>query len=272
MSCGRFGGLIGLILITALAGGLPGCGAKRKARKEPPTAEEIYARAQQKMAKKRYYAARTLLQEALPRIPPGDRDLLPRVQLAIADAFYLDGGVLNYGESLNAYRNFLTFFPKHEKADYAQFMVGMSLFKQVLAPDRDQALTLKAIDELRKVESRHPFSTYVQDAKRTIEECHDRLAEHERLVGRFYQRRKAYGAAIDRYRFVLDRFPRYRKIDQLLFDLASSLLKVGSRVEAEEVIGRLARENPDGKLTARSRKLLADFDRKRAREDRKAGL
>src|SRR5690349_21632569 len=67
---------------------------------------QVYELAEAKIAKKRYYTARTILQELLPRIPPEDRDLLPRVHLALAEAFFKDGGLANYGEALNAYRNF----------------------------------------------------------------------------------------------------------------------------------------------------------------------
>jgi outer membrane protein assembly factor BamD len=269
---GRPGRILAIVLVAAALCAAPGCAAHRASKKAARSPEEAYRLAVAKIAKKRYYTARTLLQDALPRIAPDDRDLLPRVQIALADAFYLDGGLLNYGEALNAYRNFLTFFPKHEKADYAQYMVGMSMFEQVLAPDRDQALTLKAMSELHKVEVNYPFSPYVQDARQTIQDCLNRLAEHERLVGWFYQRREIYGAAIDRYRYVLERYPRYDRMNRLLFDLVRSLLAVGSRVEAEEVLGRLSREAPDSKLAARGKKMLAEYDRKRAREDQKAGL
>src|SRR4029450_9788165 len=102
---------------------------------------------------------------------------LPKVQLAIADAFYQDGGMVNFGEALNSYRNFLTYFPQHECADYVQYMIGMSMFKQVLAPDRDQSMTVKAIDELRKVETLHPKSRYASLARQAIDQCNNRLAE-----------------------------------------------------------------------------------------------
>src|SRR6185436_7652380 len=100
-----------------------------------------------------------------------------------------------------------------------QYMVGMSLFQQALSPDRDQALTNQAIGEFKKVETIYPTSTSIPEANRKIVECHDRLAEHERLVGHFYQKRKRYNAAIDRYRSILDKYPQYTKADLVLLDL-----------------------------------------------------
>jgi len=247
--------------------------AREKAGRSSKTAalppEEVYGLALEKMAKKRYYSARALLQEVMPRIPPEDRDLLPKVQLAIADAFYKDGGIVNYGESLNSYRNFLTYFPQHDQAVYAQYMVGMSMFQQVLAPDRDQTMTLKAIDELRKVETLHPDSPYAKEARGVIDRCHDRLAEKERLVGRFYQRRKSWPAAVDRYRFVLDRYPRFDNMNRLLLDLGTCLLALNRRDEAQEVIDRLAREDASGKLSRQAQQRLSEYERRREKEGEK---
>jgi outer membrane protein assembly factor BamD (BamD/ComL family) len=94
---------LGLLAACATSGGKKG---------EPPAPpEEVYQKAMRKIEKKKYYSARTMLQNLLPRIPPEDRDLLPKVQLAIADAYFKDRGLLNYGEALNGYRNFLTSSP-----------------------------------------------------------------------------------------------------------------------------------------------------------------
>jgi len=255
-------------LTLTLLGGAA-CAAKHKSQKPTLPPQQVYEMAQEKIAHKRYFAARTLLQEALPRVPPDDRDLLPKIQLAIAEAFYKDGGQLNYGEALNGYRTFLTYYPNHEEAARAQYMVGMSLFQQALSPDRDQSLTLQAIQEFEKVSAAYPTSPYVEQSREKIAECNDRLAEHERFVGRFYQKRKRYNAAIDRYRVILDRYPQYRQTGQVLLDIGTCLLAVGNRPEAEEFFGRLFQDDPNGNLSARAKALLSDYDRSQQKEARK---
>lgn len=254
------------LAVLVLAGCVTAAPPGAKKRKDVPlaTPEEVYRQALQKVAKKRYFTARTMLQELLPRIPPEDRDLLPRVQLAIADAFFQDRGFLNYGEALNGYRNFLTYHPQHEEAARAQFMVGMCLFQQALSPDRDQATTRKAIDEFRRLEAQFPGSPLVEQARRKIVECHDRLADHERLVGRFYQRRRAYLAAVARYRKVLEDYPDYSQSDLVLLDLGRCLLAIGNRPDAEDALARLQQSRPDGKLAKEARRILKEYDREQA--------
>ncbi len=249
--------------------GSSACAAKHK--KEAPLLppQQAYDLAMQRIARKHYYTGRTMLQALMPRVPPDDREILPKIQLGIADAYFKDGGQLNYGEALNSYRTFLTYYPNHDESARVQYMVGMSLFQQALSPDRDQALTLQAIQEFEKVETVYPASPYVEQAKKKIIECHDRLADHERLVARFYQKRKKYNAAIDRYRTILDRYPHYRWTGRVLFDIGSCLLAVGNRPEAEEFLGRLLQDQPDGKLAARAKEMLSDYDRMQQKEARK---
>ena len=253
--------------IAIAAGAVSPAFAKPKKPKPstmPP--EEVYFLALEKIAKKKYFGARQILQEALPRIPPEDRELLPKVQLAIADAFYKDGGLTNYGEALNAYRNFLTYFPQHEKAPYAQLMVGESLYHQVPAPDRDQTATIKAIDELRKVMTGWPGSPEAARAQEVTELCNNRLAEKERLVGYFYQRRKVWLAALDRYRRVTEQYPRYTGMSQLLLDLGKVHLAMNQREQAQDAFTRLAARDGSAKLVRQSEAALKAFDKRREKE------
>lgn len=260
-------------MFLALVGTLlsvPSCAGKHRSKEPPPPPEQAYQMAIAKMEKKRYYTARTMLQALLPRIAPDDRDLLPKVQLAIADAYFKDGGLLNYGEALNAYRNFIIYYPQHPSSDRAQFMVAMSLFKQVPAPDRDQALTLKAIEEFNKVAATYPDSTFAQKAREQVILCQDELAEHERLVGWFYQRRKAYGAALDRYHGIIERYPRARSINRVLYDMGRCQIALGHRIEAEEVLGQLFHDSPNDPLVRKAKALLDEFYKKAEKQDREA--
>ncbi len=218
--------------------------------------DQMYREAVQKIHKKRYYAARSLLQSLLTRIPQDDRDLLPLVQIRLADAFYLDGGILNLGEALGAYRTFLTYYPTREEAAYAQFQVGMCYFGQVLAPDRDQELTYRAISEFEKVERLYPDSPQVAKARTQILLCRERLAAHEFIIGRFYYQKKHYLAAADRFRIVLDKYPYFSGTDEVLFLLGSCLVFTDNPDEARLYIERLIHEYPQGKFAREAEELL----------------
>jgi outer membrane protein assembly factor BamD len=239
-----------LLLFFAL-----GCHRQNKVKPVEPV-EQVYKQALQKMGKKHYYAARSLLQSLLTRIPQDDRALLPLVQIRLGDAFYLDGGVLNLGEALGSYRNFLTYYPQREEAAYAQYQVGMCYLGQVLAPDRDQDLTFKAIVEFEKVERLYPDSAYVEKAGDRIKECRQHLAAHEFGIGRYYYKRKQYLAAANRFRVILDKYPQFSQTEEVIFLLGSSLFATSNPDEGRLYFDRMFQEFPGGKFTRPAKKLL----------------
>lgn len=258
--------LLAAVAAAALGVAAPALAKSKKSKPSTLPPEEVYAQAIVKINKKRYFGARAMLQELLPRIPPEDRELLPRVQLAIADAYFKDGGLANYGEALNAYRNFLTYFPQHAQAAYAQLMVGESLYRQVTAPDRDQTTTIKAIDELRKVQTSWPGSPEAAEAAQVTELCNNRLAEKERLVGHFYQKRKVWLAALDRYQKVVQQYPKYTGMSQLLLDLGKVQLAINQREQAQDSFTRLSARDGSKKLMQEADAALKEYDRRREKE------
>ena len=56
----------------------------------------------------------------------------------------------------NEFREFLTFYPTHTRADYAQYKLGMTFFYQMHGPERDQTETREAIKELTVFVERYP--------------------------------------------------------------------------------------------------------------------
>ncbi|MCI0566949.1 MAG: outer membrane protein assembly factor BamD [Acidobacteria bacterium] len=246
-----------LLLIPLLA--ITSCHRKNATLNEP--IDQLYQTALQKMQKKKYYAARSLFQTLQARIPQEDREMLPLVQLKLADSYFLSGGVLNLGEALTAYRSFLTYYPQREEAAYAQFQVGMSLYGQVLAPDRDQELTFKAITEFEKVERLYPDSSYVAKAQSQILLCREKLAAHNFVVGNFYYRRKNFLGAADRYRFILDKYPQYSRTEETLFLLGNCLVATLNPDEARLYYVRLVQEYPKGRYFHEAQARLKEIEK-----------
>lgn len=238
---------------------LTSCGGKKGKATEP--VEQIYQQALVKLEKKKYYAARALLQSLKTRLPQDDQKLLPLVHLKLGDSFYLDGGILNLGEALGIYKTFLTYYAQREEIAYVQYQVGMCYFGQVLAPDRDQDLTYRAITEFGKLERLYPDSPYADEARARILECREELAEHEFLIGEFYFKGEHYLAAADRFRLILDDYPHYDRTEEVLFLLGKCLRATANPDEAQLYFERLLHDFPDGKFARDTRKLLKNDEK-----------
>lgn len=247
------------ILIIGLMATM-GCGGEKKAPKDPfagQTAEEIFQHAQRQMEKKNYSRARTTLQAALGRTTTTP-DLIAKVHLALADAYFYDGGIINLAEALSRYTNFMTFYPNHERVDYAQYQVALCHLKQVLTPDRDQTQTRRALDEFLKLRGQFPNSQYVAPAEEKANEARELLAESEFRIGQYYFRNEAYEGAVDRFRLVLEQFPLYSKKPKLYLLLGRSLIGLDREEEGKLYLHKLIAEYPDSDAAYEAAVLLEE--------------
>jgi len=223
------------------------------------TAQQIYEKGMALFKGHHYFRARTILDKALSK-PGVTRDLVADVNLALADAYYYDGGIINIAEALSRYTSFLTFYPAHARADYAQYQLGLCYLKQALGPDRDQATTRKALDELQKVVKEHPDSEWADKARVKIGEARERLAESEMRVGLFYLKHKAYDGAIDRFRKVLEDYPGYSHLDRAYYELADALKSARKLDEAMLYYKKVLELFPDSRYVSRAQNAIADVN------------
>jgi len=219
------------------------------------TTQQIYDIAVGQSRKKSYATARETLQKVLGRTD-ATPELIAKVHLALADAYFYDGGILNLAEAQSRYTNFLTFYPNHERADYAQYQLGLCYLKQAASPDRDQDQTRKALNALNKVKTSYPNSEYVGASDQKANEAREILAEHEFRIGRFYFRRRGYVGALERFRTVLGSYPNYSRKDQLYLLLGRSLLAVEKNDEGRLYLEKLVAEYPQSRYASQARDIL----------------
>ena len=118
-------------------------------------------------------------------------------RLGLAEAYFRDE---DYEEAANAYRQYLEMHPLSPNSDYVQFKLGLCYYKLMLPPDRDQEYTEQAIEAFEKLGEVYPASPYLPRAMMLLQECRNRLAKHDIVVGRYYYKTKQYHAALNRFR------------------------------------------------------------------------
>jgi outer membrane protein assembly factor BamD len=177
-------------------------------------------------------------------------------KLGLADTFLGEGSLEAKVLAINEYREFLSFYPTHARADYAQYKLGMSHFYQMHGPDRDQTETREAIAELTLFLRRYPSSSLVPEAQKNLRAARDRLGDAEYGVAYFYVRTQKFPpAAIDRFTALLKEDPEYTRRDAVYYYLADSLLKMKRPAEALPVLERLIAEFDQSEYLENARKL-----------------
>jgi len=217
----------------------------------------IWDAAQKAADKKQWESARQHYKRIIEGFPQSQFG--PAARLGLGDSYFQEGGTGNYILAVSAYREFLTFFPSHPRSDYAQFQVAESFYRQKNGPDRDQTATEDALEEYKKLLEQYPNSGKAEEARARIKETRQSLARAEFLAGYFYQRtRQACRAAITRYEGILNDYPDYERLDDVLYRLSECLCTTGRGPEAPPLLARLATEFPTSAHVEEAKKFQCD--------------
>ncbi len=216
----------------------------------------LMERGNELIAKKKWFQAREYYRQLVDNYPQSN--YRPDAKLGLGDTYLGEKSSESLVMAQNEYREFLTFYPTHPRADYAQFKLGMCHFEQMLAPDRDQTETKEAIAELTLFVQRYPQSGMLEEGRGKLREARNRLTESEYKVGYFYWRNKWYPGAIERFKAVLKSDPEYPKRDAVYYYLGDSMAKMGRRPEAVPYFDRLVKEFEKSEFLAKAQAALKD--------------
>jgi outer membrane protein assembly factor BamD len=220
---------------------------------------QVWATAQKAYEKKQWEAARSQFKRIVDVYPQSDFGAEARLMLG--DVYFAEGGTANYILAIASYREFLTLYPSHPKAAYGQAKLADCYFRQKHSPGRDQTSTRKAIEEYERLLEFHPDSAYTQAARERILACRNTLARHDFEIGLFYERtRGAVGPAIRRYEAVLQEYPDFSNLDEVLFHLAQCLSASSRYAEALPVVDRLVTDFPKSAYVPKARALAATVE------------
>ena len=162
-----------------------------------------------------------------------------------------------YSESINSARRYISLYPSSEDTAYAYYLIGLSYWKQIPQVTRDQRVTRRAIQAFNEVITRYPDSEYVLDSEQKLRFARDQLAGKEMQIGRYYQERKEYAAAINRFRTVAENYPNTRQVEEALARLVEVYFAMGLTPDAQAAAAVLGHNFPDSQWYADSYKLLA---------------
>ena len=228
---------LALVLVVGTAFALTGCSdstfhlpgfGDRETRLEGQTPEEIYMDAERLLSEGNPKLAGDTFGE-VERLYPYS-DWAKRAMLMSAFAYH-EGG--QYDDSRAAAERYLEFFPADVDAPYAQFIIALSYYDQIVDIGRDQDNTFQALQEMRDIIERYPDSEYAKSAQMKFELALDHLAGKEMEIGRYYLNRGHYTAAINRFRVVVEEYQTTTQTPEALHRLVESYLSLGLVKEAQ---------------------------------------
>lgn len=164
-----------------------------------------------------------------------------KAQLMSAYVYYLND---QYDEATIALDRFIDLHPGSRDTPYAYYLRAITYYEQITDVRRDQKITSLALQSLTDIVNRYPDTEYARDARLKIDLSLDHLAGKEMDIGRFYQERDEYLAAINRYRTVIEHFQTTTHVPEALHRLVESYLGLGITDEAQMAAAVLGHNFP----------------------------
>ncbi len=231
-----------------------GCATTRKKGDIPYVARDVdtlYSTAKDKLDRSQFQLAAVLFDEVERQHPYSV--WARRAQLMSAFSYYMGR---DYNKSIDSAQRFLAIHPGNKDAPYAYYLIALDYYEQISDVKRDQKITQQALDSMNDIVRRYPESRYAADARLKIDLVRDHLAGKEMEIGRFYERRGQWLAAVVRFRRVVDDYDTTTHTPEALQRLTESYLALGIPEEAKKAAAVLGANYPGSKWYSRAYALM----------------
>ena len=211
---------------------LPGCASAPKDPESLWSAERLYAEAKEESSLGNYERAGKLYERLEGRA--SGTALAQQAQIERAYMLYKNN---DKAQALSVLERFVKLHPTSAALDYALYLQGLvnfndnlgllgSLSRQDLA-ERDQQAARDSFQSFKQLIEQFPQSLYSDDARVRMNYIVNSLAGYEVHVARYYYRRGAYVAAVNRAQSVITDFQDSPSAQEALFIMAQSYDKLG---------------------------------------------
>ena len=230
-----------MLALAALA--LAGCASQKKTDVSL-SPEAMYERATKLLNEGSFEPAIKSFEALTARYPFSDAARQSRIDLIYA--YYR---AHEKESAIDAADTFIRENPTHPRIDYAYYMKGLVNFERspnflerwfsVDLSERPPQDARKSFDAFARVVTQYPNSEYAADARQRMVYLRNRLAEYEVHVARYYVRRGAYVAALDRTRYVIETYdgsPSTRTALELMVECYTKLGLKDLAADAEKVL------------------------------------
>jgi outer membrane protein assembly factor BamD len=208
------------------------------------SASKLFSDAMEDMDDKNYEQAIKKFETLEARYPYGR--YAEQAQLEVAYAYYKQDDVAS---ATAACDRFIKLHPTHSNVDYAYYMKGLANFNENLGliaslggqdmTERDPKQARQSYDAFKELVTRFPNSKYAEDAAARMRFVLNGLANYEVQVARYYMKRKAYVAAVNRAQYVLQNYQTTPATEEALLIMVKAYDAMGVtdlRDDAERVM------------------------------------
>jgi outer membrane protein assembly factor BamD len=219
------------------------------------TPQQLYAEAKDEMNSSQWEKAITLLEKLESRAAG-----TPLAQQAQLDKAYAQSKAGDSVQAVSTIDRFMRLHPASPALDYALYLKGMANFNENLGifgsytgqdlAERDQKASKESFEAFRELSVRFPESRYTPDALLRMSYIVQSLAKYEVHVAKYYYKRGAFLAAINRAQTAVTDYRNVPAVEEALFLIYKSYDALGLERLRDDARRVLDATYPDSKFLA----------------------
>ncbi len=219
--------------------------------------DRLYDTAKSAMRGGDFESAIALYQSLESRFPYGR--YAEQAQLDIAYAYFKND---QPELALAATDRFIRLHPTHPNVDYAYYLKGLISFTAgdtsiidrltggLSASDQDPQAAREAFDAFRDLVTRYPDSRYAEDGRQRMAYLLNTLAEQDLNVARYYMKRGAYVAVVNRSKHVIENYQSTPAVEDALGMMAIAYREMGMMRLQDDTLRVLRLNYPESRYLA----------------------
>jgi outer membrane protein assembly factor BamD len=157
-------------------------------------------------------------------------DYAPRAALMAAYSYYAQN---YYGDAIAELDRFLRVYPNHPRNDYAEYLLGLCFYEQIVDEKKDLQSITDAKITFQNLIKKYPKTDFAIDANYKLDLINDILAAKEIYIGRYYMEKKKWIPAINRFRSIIDQYDTTIYVEEALYRLVEIYYIIGLEDEAK---------------------------------------
>ena len=212
---------------------------------------KVYKEGLEAMEKGDYFFAGKKFGEAEILLPQSD--WAAKSALMVGYCFY---SMNFYRDAISSLERFTKTYPASEDLDYANYLIAISYYEQILGEEKDIEPLLKSKDKIEFFLKKYPDTDYAIDLGYKLELVINQLAAKEISIARYYIKNEKWIAAINRLTVVVEDYDNTIFVEEALFRLVEVYYKIGLEEEAKAAAALLGYNYNSSEWYKRSYKIL----------------
>ena len=155
----------------------------------------------------------------------------PRSALMASYSYYLQN---YYSEALSNLDRYIKTYPNDKNLSYAHYLIAMCHYEMIEDEKRDIGPLIEAKKNFSYILEKYPNTDFALDAKFKLDFIEDILASKEMYLGRHYQKKGKWIAAINRFKYVTEEYEQTIFVEEALHRLVEINYKIGLNEESQK--------------------------------------